>query len=504
MLLIIIVGVSLLAGAVIALIARGFRLENTYGESMRITPLEYGIVSVAISLVTFLVVSVWGPDMARAHAAEGYKQFLNGSVVNVWTDPIECTRDGPCIHEYSCDPYNHVHHLTREVPSGTDANGNTTYRTEHYTEDHEHQRDCPYATYEYSHHVSFRTIDVETITIDSHVFAKDPEVWRPRDRKGIPRDVQRGPSERWQISYDRWHSGDAEPVTVVGTYVNYILPSEGTALKQYSGSVDRYLKTGLLLEHTQNLTGEVLYGAVPQARKAQFVGGLPADSDAWNDRLMRFNSVLGPTRQGDLHMVAMPAGAVSNPRDYLNALVAHWQSGLGKWGLPKNGIVLVVGVGNDGQIEWSQARTGMPQGNGSMLTALTLNLKGERFDPDILLGKVSAVPLFDDKGSLVLDKDGDTQFTYAGSDGIIGEIIFREYPFKRACMKKCDDPGDTGNSYEWMLGLIPIPTSAKVLWFFIVFVISLIGYGAALYWDPVVYFRDQLSGPRKRSAPTWR
>lgn len=473
------------------LLAERLDLKSVYGRSHRITWLEYGVSSVVIMLVALLVVVVWGPDVARAQAAKGYKQFLNGSVIDVWAEEIPCSKNGPCVHEYDCEASSHMHETRHH-----DSKGNYTHSTYY---DHTHYESCPYATHEYNYLVKYKAYKVGTITIGSHHFAAEPKVWPHREQRGIPGDVARGEPPRWVTSKQRLQAGDVEPVTVVDDYTNYILPAEGTLYKQYDGSVEKYLKEKLLPEHTQNLRGDVLFDAVPQARKVTFVGGLPTNGiDTWQERLMRFNAVLGPTLQGDLHIVAMPANTVSNPQDYLNALVAHWQSDFGKWGFPKNGIALVIGVGNDGTIEWSRARTGMPEGNGAMLSALMNDLKGQRFDPEVLMGKPQASIVRDGKGSLKLDDDGDPQLSYNTNDGLLGQIMFREYPFARACMG-CGDADDHGTGYTDLKDSIPVSTGSKVLWSFIVLLIAGAFWAAALFLDPVGFFTGNASNMQTAS-----
>ncbi len=485
MLLILSIVIPLVIGGILVFVGGRLQIPNVHGETHCITGIEYGVVAPIIALIAFVVVAVLGPNMAKANAAAGYKQFLNGSVTRAVQEETPCTRDGPCVYEYQCDPYQDTETYT-ETETYTGADGKTATRTVTKTRQVTKYHDCPEVTSEYSYFLE--TNLGHTITVASHIFAANPQRWRSGEQ--ISSSVPRGEPERWVIARQRLETGDTEPVTVVNDYTNFILPSEGTLYDKYSDSIEGYRKAGMLPQHTQNLGDNVLFDAVPQARKVQFVGGLPpAGLDTWQDRLMRFNAALGPRFQGDLHIVALPAGAVSNPRDYLNALVAHWQSDLGKWGFPKNGIALVIGVGNGGMIEWSEAKTGMPEGNGSMLSAMNLNLKGERFDPDTLLGKVTVSPLIDDKGNLKVDEGGDPQMGITGSDGQLGQIMFRDHPFKRACMK-CGDKDDNGTGYVFLKDSIPIPTGAKVLWIFIVIGISSVLWALAFFFDPASFIRN--------------
>lgn len=467
MVLIMSIVVPLAVGLLAMYFARHSNLKNSYGEDCRITPIEFGVVTLIVTLVAVLLTVVWGPSAAKARAAAGYKEFWNGSIVDAWTDEIPCSRDGPCVHEYDCDPFNHVHTYSHTHGSGETATSHTHY------EDHTHYHSCPYATHEFSYLLADNL--GRTLAVAAHIFAESPRQWR--EGHGIPKDVPRGVPQRWIQSKQRLEAGDAEPATKVSEYTNFILPSEGTLYEKYSGSVERYLKAGLLPKHTANLDGEVLFDVQIQARKVQFVGMQPVAADVWQDRLMRFNAALGSERQGDLHVVVVPAGKIQRPDDYINALMAYWQSSLGKWGFPKNGIALVLGVSDDAsKTEWSRAKTGMPEGNGAMLHAVQFDLMDKPFDPELVLGAIKAQPI---KG-----KDGKPSVKYLHGEGVLDRIMFRDHPFKRACMK-CEDADDKGTGYVYLKDSIPVPTGAKVMWFFVVLFVALVGWGVALFTDVV-------------------
>lgn len=439
--------------------------RRAYNEDVpcEVSRTELIITGAIIVLISLLVTVLWGPSVARGRTASGYREFWNGSVISASTQDWECTRDGPCVHEYDCDPYIHMHHH----PAVTDAKGNVV--TPAYDEPHTHYHSCPYATREWSYHLHDNL--GRTITISDHGFDAEPRQWR--GGSGIPGGVQRGIPERWQASVDRLKASDAEPVTKINTYTNYILPTEGELYKQFSSSIDGYLAKKLLPKHTANLDGEVLFDHEMQAQKFQVVGKVPdVNRRQWNDHLMRFNAALGIERQGDLHIIVLPAARVQNPDDYVNALVAYWQRALGRWGFPKNGIALVLGASADGKtIEWARAKTGMPEGNGELVAAVSFQLPDKALDPGLILGVVRA-------------HSTGKEARYRHGNGVLADILFSDHPFRRACMN-CDDKDDNGTGYVYLKDTLPISGGAKLVMFGIVLLISLALWAAALMFDPV-------------------
>jgi hypothetical protein len=278
-------------------------------------------------------------------------------------------------------------------------------------------------------------------------------------------------------------NGISEPVTGGFKYANYILASDSSLFKRYSGNVDQFKKAGLLPKHTAALGDDMWYDYGMRADKLQVVGGLHlANLPSWEDRLMRFNAALGSAPnpvtgkgfQGDMHVVLVPANKVSNPDEYLNSLKAYWTS-LGKWSISKNGIILVIGASNDGRtVAWSRATTGMPFGNGTMIQALNTRLYGLNLDPNTLFGNVPAT------ARQVGDKHKvDYNLSLSGA---VGNIVLQKYPFIRACMQ-CKSKGDTGVGYVNLKDLVPISTWGKIVMFIIVFFLSLVLWGVMLWTD---------------------
>jgi hypothetical protein len=487
--------ISLLVGGCAAFFAKRYDLRSIDDRPRRITGVEFAIAVPVVAVVAALV-TIWvGPGVAQSAAASGYKQFFNGSVTQALSQEIECTRDGSCVHTYSCDPYTVQVPYTVEEYAGTDSKGNPKYRTvtKYRTEVRYH--DCPYATAEYSYWLT-DSLGGET-TIASHIFAAKPQQWRGDE--GIPGGVPRGVPERWLTSKNRLAAGDAEPVTRIKEYKNYILASQEDLLKQFSGDIDSYKNAGLLPAHTAGVPdGDIMYDYDLQARKVQFVGMNPVNEQAWQSALMQLNAALGTERQGDMHIVVVPASKVSNPDAYINALVAYWQSDeyFGKWGLPKNALAVVLGVSDDAStISWARAKTGMPFGNGELLSAVSFDLKDKPFDPKVVLGSVTAQP--------TQASDGKFKVKYAYGSGIISNIVLQEHPFQRACM---DCAGDKVGSYVYLESTIPISPLANFVMLLLVIIINSVLWGALIVLEIPSKVRNLRPSKRMRNYTSypWR
>jgi hypothetical protein len=164
---------------------------------------------------------------------------------------------------------------------------------------------------------------------------------------------------------------------------------------------------------------------------------------------MQLNAALGMQRQGDLHIVVLKASSLPgniNPDAYFKALKAYWLNGLDKNAFPKNGIVVAIGVNDDGTtIQWGRSGTGMPIGNESMIAMLNQQLTNAPFTIERVLGKTTATV---SNGSA----------TYALGSGIIPQTVMGEIPFKRACMK-CKDAGESEAN-----GFVSLSTDEPVAW----------------------------------------
>lgn len=476
--------------------AVSYALRQTH-SSYRITPIEYGLCAVLIVVVITPTTAWAGNRLAQESAVGGYVEFWNGSITAARSQEIPCERDGSCWHEYDCDPYQELetyfeteYYTTTE--SYTDANGNPATRSVQASRQVPKTRwvtryhSCPYATHEYSYWLedSFG----ERHDIASHIYDDSPQEWRLGS--GIPGNIPRGTPEQWVAAKANLDAGDADPVTKTNKYTNYLLASQNSLLQSYSDKVEKYQEAGLVPDHTRNLSDKPIYDGY-KADKVVFVGeaeGALGNDPDWQQSLGRLNSYLGNELQGDLHVLIVKASIIDDPDDYTNALLAHWQSReYGKNGLAKNAIMLVIGA-NDSftSVEWSRAKTGIPVGNGEMLSALSNSLKDEPLEPKSLLGWPTAKPV-------------DDELSFSASDGVVEQVMLRDYAFKRPCMD-CQDDGDHGSGYVYLKSGAFISTGKQIAIYAAVFILSMVAfYAAAIIGKPVFGSRPPL--PYQPSDP---
>lgn len=473
----------LASGAVIAVL---LQRSNT---SRRITGLEYVICSTVLIAVLLPGVGWAGEKIAQNEAVDGYQEFWAGNVTHATPEEIPCERDGNCIHTYDCDPYKVLEHYTVSVPyKASERQTDGTYKTVTKYKDEDRTRwvrkyhSCPYATYEYTY--SLENSFGESETLASRVFSLDPKPWRRG--ASVPQSVHRGAPSKWVKAKARIDAGDLPTAYKLNPYTNYLLASQRSILSAYSDEVDTYKRAGLLPYHTANLTTNPIHDDF-SADMMVFAGMQSSRYAEWQDSLNQVNAYLG-TIQGNMHVFVVPASRVDDPDDYTSALLAYSQSReLGKFGLAKNAIMLVIGVSGDDDghpvsVVWSRAKTGIDEGNSGMLAALSDRLAGKPFEPRTLLGW----PVATQHG-----KD----ITFTPSTGIVEQTIMRDYPFLRPCMD-CKDKGDHGLGYVYLKASAYISNKAQAGIASALFVFGLIVFGLA------AWFRLELIGPAIRRV--WR
>ncbi len=391
---------------------------------------EFLIGLAVITLVTTPLVSFVGGKIAHGNAVGGYVEYWGGSLIAAQSETIVCTRDGPCIYEYDCDPYEVYEQVgTIQVLTGYDSKGNAIYTSQPVYDWVTHYHSCPVATHEYSYWLSDSFGQDHQVAY--HIFAAEPQQWRAGH--GISADIPRGVPAAWVEAKQRIEAGDAPPATKSNEYINYFLAAQSSILKTYGGDVEEYRQRQLLVEHTQNHANAIYDGY--KAKKVVTAGGLKLSNEAeWQDALSQLNAKLGAQLQGDLHLVVVPSQLVgpAEADRYTGALLAYWQGPeFDKHGFAKNAIVLVVGVDDASrQVVWARSKTGLPVGNGEMMAALSLQLQDKPFDPHSLLGSPKA-------------QIQDGKATYSQSGGLVDKIITTDYPYKRPCMD-CKDEGESG------------------------------------------------------------
>lgn len=344
-----------------------------------ITRIEYisGLLIIAI-VIPFVM---YGMRSSFIYQKTTFNEWWNWWEIATDKKVVQCERDGSCVHDYSCDPYVvMVQHCT------TDSKGNQSCHNDPETRYHS----CPYSDEEWSFYV---TTTLGKFAIGEDRFPNNPErhIWRVGEP--IPTyvlsDAGQGVPVFWQSAKDRIDSGKPGPVTKRMQYVNYILASDRTILKQYA-DIEKYKAAGLL----PSLSSSVI--SIPDdqesylAEKVYFVGINPPNKQDWFDTLNRLNAGFGSELQGDVHLVIANSKAIENIDKYFFALKAYWQSPqvFGKDALSKNAVLILVTVNGD-KVDRARVSTGMPVWNEPMVTALQSRLAGSLFDPKAVLGTVN-------------------------------------------------------------------------------------------------------------------
>jgi hypothetical protein len=354
------------------------RLDITEG---RITKAEFTVGALLCALVIVPGVTFTGVAMAKSSALS-YNEYWSGFEVAADVQTIPCSQDGPCKHEYDCDGY-----LVTTMVTVSDGKGGTTTTPETHTEYH----DCPYVTEEYVYTVTDSLGDSHVL--GDHWWPTSPDTHRWTGRgyndpawgfgaPGTPGDVPTGEPALWRAAKDRINDGHPGGVTKVAQYDNFIMASQTTILRQYSGAIDKYRADGLLPTPVKGVHDHYL------ADKTYFVGGVPGDAAAWQESLARFNGALGSEKQGDLHLILVTGQAITDPDEYASAIQGHWQSPeLGDNALSKNGVVVILGSTDGGKtVAWARAFTGMPKGNEAFTVSVREHLVGATLTPQALLG----------------------------------------------------------------------------------------------------------------------
>lgn len=348
-----------------------------------------------------------------------FNEYWNGFETAAYKKDVTCVRDGSCVHTYDCDPYKVLVTKTRTV---SDGKGGTT--TETYTEWETRYHQCPYSTQETSYYVD-STID--TFTIAKSLMTGD----QYRAGRSIPGGKQTDPVA-WLEAKDRVESNQPGPVTAVKNYKNFILASQDEFYAKYSDQIDTLKEKGLIRPPAQGVH------SVYYADKAYNFGSKLAP-DAFiklkND-VAYLNGAVGGELQGDLHVVFTSADVEVGKDDYLNTLMAYWQSEeMERNAISKNAIVVVMGISADGKtVEWAKAETGMPVGNEGMAVAIASAFKDVPVD-DKLIGRPSY-----DIGSGAVKH----------SEGMLETILWGDNGFERVSMSS-NDEDDNGTGYDYLL-----------------------------------------------------
>jgi hypothetical protein len=366
MLAAIIIGAAICAilGGVIAKL-----VTDRNGSYAEISKQELLVGSLAIMLVV-APLSGWASYKLALVSRATYSQYVNGYEVSADVTETTCSRDGFCRWDYDCDPYI----VTVSYECGDGKTSRTCYRDE--TRYHE----CPYVTHEYHYRVN---TTVGTFTFADHRFPLDPDSHRWRFGVAVPGYIATeagvGPTPMWLAAKARVADGKPGPVTAVQHYDNYVLASERTVFKQWSGEAQRLDSAKMLPPITRDVVG--FYDA-SKVSSIKWAGG------NWNTRLAYLNSVAGPLLQTDVRLVIVRVPPDLAADTYTFALQAYWQDSkrFGMYALPKNALVYVLGTEDGKTVAWARAITGMPMGNEALIAVTRTAFNGKPLDIDTIIG----------------------------------------------------------------------------------------------------------------------
>jgi hypothetical protein len=428
----------------------------------RISWREFAIGMACTPLLAALTAYI-GWVIAR-HNNVTFSEYLNGWEIAAVKHVTECHRDGACLWEYDCDPYIVM------VPYSCNCNDKGVCSTCYRPETRYHS--CPYVDREYSYSVQ---TTLGNYPVAKGVFPENPQAHRWRRSEAIPQSViyRAGVGDPifWTTAKQRCDADSPGPVTKKHNYPNYILASEHTIMKQYSGDIEEYRKNNLLPE----LPKEVR--ALYWADKAKFVGFKPPDAMIWQKSLEYLNAALGSQLNGDLMLVVVKSSAVSaNPERYSLALKAFWQDKKTHqiYALPKNAIVVILGTEDGSVVSWSRAFTAMPIGNEKLTVMLRDGLRGLPLAPEHIIGLVGSHR--DEKG---------VHYPPDGNATVLCRLLWGlddpSTRFSRISMSGKDSRG----GFLYLKGEIRLTTNQTIVIILCAFLVCLsVWLWAAIHFDP--------------------
>jgi len=428
-------------------------------DRRRISVIEFVIVLLIASVVVTPTTLAIGKDLSVS-AMLTDKEFYNGyeNEPSVHPNPCHAGEKGHDAEsgESNCHySYDTGAQYADEVETGQKCTGQgsnktcvpdyTTYYADIF---------APYATVEYTYSVS-DTLG-QSYDYPGTYIATDAKSYAGR---AIPSYIPRGAPQDWQDAMSHWLAHNSRPTTTMFEYQNPILALRNNkGIDNYDTPpsddvVKQYVDKGLVPDHTANILTNPIRGrsdgkAQTVADKAAFecTPTSTADKQAWQNKLMQFNSQLGTKLQGDLHLVIV-GSCISDLHQYTGVLKAWWQSAhYGDSPLSKNGIIVVLQTTDGKTISGADATTGMPFGNNGMLNSIRTYLPGTLLSPRDVLGDPRTF--------------GNKQYFEGSPAGSLEDIVLDgPYHFLRACMIHCP-AGQTG--YGSLIAQLDPPTADKV------------------------------------------
>lgn len=372
-----------------------------------------------LALIPVAALFSWGFNRLAQNARLQFEETRHGYELAAVSDTIRCSRDGPCRYSYQCDPY--IVQVSYQ-DCRTDSKGNRSCTTRYRPETRYH--DCPYCRFEVGYSVTTTLGDFSM----GRTLPASPNNYRWRAGESVPRSLPSGDPDVWTAARQRELAFRPGPVAQITTYDNYLLASEHTVLRKWSGRVRQLDSLGALPRLTSPITGH--YDQARLVVAPAFKRPLDA---SWRQRVDLLAAMAGPLRQGSLLVAIVPAtvaGQRLSPNDYATAIQAHWQDEgtQGRHALPKNLVAFVLGVEGD-TVRWGRVITGMPDGNDALKNETRLRFTNQPFTPDHILGRPVITPAGSPLAAQVLADLSraaarDTVATTSqDSTGLVGRVI---------------------------------------------------------------------------------
>lgn len=442
-------------------------------NDIKIPPWEYSVITLLLVFAINPAVTTVGYKMAVTHQTT-FNEFLSGVELQPTSVTCHCHESeeeggstGGCTHYYDVDSYTvqvWVPEVSHMEPNADGKGSHKVVDTPGHYEPRTKWRQRPYTTTETTWIIPSTVGDYD---VGQSWLPENPEAhrlmptWGQDSNDALDTSLPSGTPAAWTAANNRVLAGKPGPVTKEGTYLNYILPSVNTRLRQYSSDIARYQKAGLLPE-----LGHDVYGYY-YVDGAYFEGVNVANKADWQYKLAKLNALLGSNLQGRLYVVVVDANKVSEHEttDYIAAVTAYWQSPkFAKDAVSKNAIIVALGSKDGTHVDWADASTGMPRGNEAMLYDLSHNLAGAALDPTALFGDLTLATGPGAKGGYSVSA--------TNNDGAIGKILFGPDKFQRVSM----------SMYTYLKGDVVLSGGEVTLILIVDFIFSLLAWAGIALW----------------------